>query len=183
MTTEERCQLVVDFMPFAEKLARQKSQNTPKFIEFDELRSAAYYGLIKAVDKFNPELDVSFSTYAYIRIVGAMKDWLRQLSWGGRTNFVKLASLDDENENGECLADMIPDEEEIYSPDFFDVVTRNMDDMSKRIVIMYYIRDLTLKQIGAELGVSESRVCQIMSQVRTHIKNRWSQSELYEMAA
>jgi RNA polymerase sigma factor for flagellar operon FliA len=38
---------------------------------------------------------------------------------------------------------------------------KGLDEMKKQVVMLYYIKELTMKEVGAELGVSESRVSQI----------------------
>lgn len=40
-----------------------------------------------------------------------------------------------------------------------------MDERSKTIVVLYYLHEMTLAEIGRILGVTESRVCQLQSKV------------------
>ncbi|MEE9384466.1 MAG: FliA/WhiG family RNA polymerase sigma factor [Nannocystaceae bacterium] len=40
----------------------------------------------------------------------------------------------------------------------------------QKIIDMYYHREMTLKQIGVEVGVTESRVCQIMGEATTKLR-------------
>ena len=40
-----------------------------------------------------------------------------------------------------------------------------MDERSKTILVLYYIHDMTLAEIGQALGVTQSRVCQLQSKV------------------
>ncbi len=47
----------------------------------DDIRQAAMVGLIKAVDRFDPELGVSFVTFAGSTIEGEMKRYLRDRTW------------------------------------------------------------------------------------------------------
>ena len=46
-------------------------------VEMEDLFQIGSIGLLKAVDKFNPEFDVKFSTYAVPMIVGEIKRFLR----------------------------------------------------------------------------------------------------------
>jgi DNA-directed RNA polymerase specialized sigma subunit len=50
--------LVVDYIPLASKLAWQKSMTTPQSVTFDELKSAAYMGLVDAASKFDAGLSL-----------------------------------------------------------------------------------------------------------------------------
>ena len=89
-------QLVIDYMPLADNLAKKKSQSVPKSISLDELKSAAYMGLVDAASKFDDKKGVPFSCYARIRISGEMKDYLRSLS------YEKSDFLEEPFENAEC---------------------------------------------------------------------------------
>ncbi len=48
-------------------------------VSLDEIASAAFDGLLAAVETFNPERNIKFATYAAKRIVGSVLDWLRSI--------------------------------------------------------------------------------------------------------
>lgn len=73
MSTNE---LVLDSLDFAKSLAIQAKFKLPKFVNLDELISAAYFGLVDAANKYNGS--VPFKNYAYVRINGEIKDYLRK---------------------------------------------------------------------------------------------------------
>lgn len=50
----------------------------PHFVDVDGMRQAAQFGLMEAVEKFDPRMGYTFSTYASPRIRGAALDELRQ---------------------------------------------------------------------------------------------------------
>jgi RNA polymerase sigma factor for flagellar operon FliA len=56
-----------------------------------------------------------------------------------------------------------------------DYLTRGLKEQDRLIITLYYYERLTMAEIGAVLGVSESRVCQrhaeIMEQLRTRFAN------------
>jgi len=54
-------------------------------IEFDDLVSYGIFGLLDAIDKFDPLRNVKFETYAYIRIKGAIIDQIRLIDWVPRS--------------------------------------------------------------------------------------------------
>lgn len=62
--------------------------------EFDELRSAAYLGLIDAADRFDGEQDSSFRTYAFYRIRGAIIDNIRRMTGARGRRYRKVKTLD-----------------------------------------------------------------------------------------
>ncbi|NLC52632.1 MAG: sigma-70 family RNA polymerase sigma factor [Firmicutes bacterium] len=50
---------------------------TGRGVEYDDLVQIGALGLMKAVERFNPELEVKFSTYAVPLIIGEIKQYLR----------------------------------------------------------------------------------------------------------
>ena len=56
--------------------------------------------------------------------------------------------------------------------DALEVLTRNLAQKEKRIIILYYYEGLTMKEIGRILDLTESRVCQIHSNVISRLKER-----------
>jgi RNA polymerase sigma factor for flagellar operon FliA len=55
---------------------------------------------------------------------------------------------------------------------------RAFDELPQRereVAVLLYVKDLTLREVGDVLGVSESRVCQIHSQIKRTLKRRLSE--------
>ena len=73
--------LVLNFIPLAHKIAFERARKLPKRITIDELKSAAYMGLVDAASKSDGS---GFSSYASLRINGEITDYLRSLQWGPR---------------------------------------------------------------------------------------------------
>ncbi len=76
-----RDQLVTSYRPLAERLARRFRGRGEAY---DDLVQAASIGLINAVDRFDPEYGVKFTTYATRTIVGELKRYLRDRAWSVR---------------------------------------------------------------------------------------------------
>src|SRR4051812_18379528 len=73
--------LVQRFLPLARQLAR-RYQRAEEPLE--DLVQVASLGLIKAIDRFNPERDVAFSSYAVPTILGELKRHFRDRTWAVR---------------------------------------------------------------------------------------------------
>ncbi|MBA2637664.1 MAG: SigB/SigF/SigG family RNA polymerase sigma factor [Solirubrobacterales bacterium] len=74
----DREELVARFMPLARKLAlRYQRPSQP----FDDLVQVASLGLLNAIDRFEPERGLAFSSYAIPTILGELKRYFRDRTW------------------------------------------------------------------------------------------------------
>lgn len=97
MPPEQRENLIVAHMPKVRDIAKLVWMRARGRVDFDELVSVGYVGLILAVDTFEQERGIQLKTYAQYRIRGAMFDYLRSLDWVKRTERDRIkAGLADE---------------------------------------------------------------------------------------
>jgi RNA polymerase sigma factor for flagellar operon FliA len=73
-----RDQIILDHLPQVELLARRLHRRCPQ-VELDDLISAGTVGLIQAVDRFDPSMNLKLKTLAEHRINGALLDYLRKV--------------------------------------------------------------------------------------------------------
>jgi RNA polymerase sigma-B factor len=73
--------LVKRYLPLARQLARRYQRDEASF---DDLFQVACLGLLKAIDRFDPERGVAFSTYAVPTIAGEIKRHFRDRTWSVR---------------------------------------------------------------------------------------------------
>lgn len=137
-------------------------------------------GLMDALDKFRPELGSRFESYCPFRIRGAIQDGLRQMAWfprdahkrAGRA-MTSVAPVDfhaPRGESGLPLHETLRDVLEgavgdgLVLESEHEEVTFAIDGLPERerlVVVQHYYRDRRLKDIGSDLGVTESRACQL----------------------
>src|SRR5207248_9820509 len=79
-----RDRVVLEHVPLVKAIAVRVHENLPVHVDLDDLVHAGILGLFDAANKYNPEKQVVFSSYAKHRIKGAILDSLRQLDWASR---------------------------------------------------------------------------------------------------
>src|SRR4051794_22366467 len=78
---EARDQLVERFLPLARQLARRYQRASEPL---DDLLQVASMGLIKAIDRFDADREIAFSSYAVPTILGEIKRHFRDRTWAVR---------------------------------------------------------------------------------------------------
>ena len=199
----------------------------PDKVELDDLISAGIFGLMDAIDAFDPARGVKFETYCAPRIRGSILDELRSMDWVPRlvrarahqlarathslemhlgrkpdeqeiaeeldmdleefsrllrdANAVSLVSLntkcgDDESEKDVREIDVIKDQKsqdpvlEAQKRDLKNLLTKGLTRAERLIIVLYYYEEMTMKEIGATLDLSESRVSQMHSSIVARLK-------------
>jgi RNA polymerase sigma factor (sigma-70 family) len=165
--------LVEQYVPMANKLASQKKKALPKCIAYDELQSAAYMGLVEAASRFKEELGLSFSTYAYIRINGAILDYLRELGWGKKKDLKTATSLEYD----------IPKETVDSEEELFEDLTVDLPEKGQSLLRSYFIDQESMADIGKKMGVSEGRICQLIKYYKGKIAKTRRLDQSRELAA
>lgn len=214
-----RDQIILQYMRVVKYIAGRMAMHVPSCVEMNDLVGWGVLGLMDAVQKFDHDQDVKFSTYASIRIRGAIIDQIRTLDWAPRSLRNMARKVGDARERlrhekgrdptlhevAEVLGTTPEQVEDTvsqlqtaqilslddYLPGDEGEETRKVDvtgsktltpeqvmegkerqdrlvqailklpDQQQRVLNLYYYQELTLKEIGAVLEVSESRVCQI----------------------
>ena len=207
--------------------AERLHSKLPDKVELDDLISAGIFGLMDAIDAFDPDRGVKFETYCAPRIKGSILDELRSMDWVPRlvrarahqlarathslemhlgrkpdqeeiaqelnmdmdefnrlqrdANAVSLVSLntkcsDSESEKDVCEIDVIKDKKsedpllEAQKRDLRNLLTKGLTRAERLIIVLYYYEEMTMKEIGATLDLSESRVSQMHSSIVDRLK-------------
>jgi RNA polymerase sigma-B factor len=72
--------IVERFLPLAHRLARRFRH----FDDIEDLEQVAAIGLVKAIDRFDPERGTAFSSFAFPTILGELRRHLRDRAWALR---------------------------------------------------------------------------------------------------
>jgi RNA polymerase sigma factor for flagellar operon FliA len=82
---QARDRIIVHYSPLVKFVAGRVGAGLPSSVDAGDLVSAGVFGLIDAVERFDPERGVKFETFAVPRIRGAVFDGLRSLDWVPRS--------------------------------------------------------------------------------------------------
>ena len=93
-STDARERLILHYSPLVKFVAGRVAAGLPQSIEQSDLVSYGIFGLIDAIDKFDPERGFKFETYAISRIKGAIIDELRSIDWVPRSIRSKARAIE-----------------------------------------------------------------------------------------
>jgi RNA polymerase sigma factor FliA len=227
-----RDRLILTYAPLVKFVAGRLGSGLPAHVDEGDLVSYGLLGLIGAIERFDPEREIKFETYAISRIKGAIIDELRALDWVPRS--VRTRARDIERAMAELERRLMraPTDEEIAdklgitTEDLGDALTEisrssiaaldelwtataggdqvalidtledttepdpqgalaqtelkealgeaiaRLPEREKLVVTLYYYEELTLREIGEVLGVTESRVSQLHTKAILRLKAR-----------
>jgi RNA polymerase sigma factor FliA len=86
--------LILHYSPLVKFVAGRVAAGLPRNVDQNDLASYGIFGLIDAIDKFEPERGFKFETYAINRIKGAILDELRSLDWVPRSVRAKAREIE-----------------------------------------------------------------------------------------
>ena len=93
-TPNVRERLILHYSPLVKFVAGRVAAGLPQNIEQTDLVSYGIFGLIDAIDKFDPGRGFKFETYAISRIKGAIIDELRSIDWVPRSVRAKARAIE-----------------------------------------------------------------------------------------
>ncbi len=108
-----RDQLIVHYSPLVKYVAGRVAVGLPQNVDQADLTSYGLFGLIDAIDKFEPERGFKFETYAISRIKGNILDELRAIDWVPRSVRAKARQIEKAYAKLEAELHRAPSEEEL----------------------------------------------------------------------
>lgn len=110
---DARDRLVLHFSPLVKYVAGRVGVGLPRNVEQADLVSYGIFGLIDAIERFEPERGYKFETYAITRIKGAIIDEMRSLDWVPRSVRVKARTIETAYASFEAAHHRTPSDEEL----------------------------------------------------------------------
>ena len=89
-----RERLILHYSPLVKFVAGRVAAGLPQNVEQTDLVSYGMFGLIDAIDKFEPDRGCKFETYAITRVKGAIIDELRSIDWVPRSVRAKARAIE-----------------------------------------------------------------------------------------
>ncbi len=88
-----RDELVLKYLPLIKYVVGRMAITPPQGLDYEDLLSFGVFGLLDAVERFDPTKGFVFQTYAIPRIRGAILDELRKCDWYSRSAREKVQKL------------------------------------------------------------------------------------------
>jgi RNA polymerase sigma factor FliA len=93
-TSDARERLILHYAPLVKFGAGRVASGLPQSVEQADLVSYGIFGLIDAIEKFDPSRGFKFETYAIARVKGAIIDELRSFDWVPRSVRAKARAIE-----------------------------------------------------------------------------------------
>lgn len=151
-----RDKLIVNYSPLVKYVAGRVSTGLPANIEQADLVSYGIFGLIDAIDKFEPGRGIKFETYAISRIKGAIIDELRAIDWVPRSVRFKAREIEKALSKLESTLRRTPTDEEIATE--MDIGLDDLRTMYSQVSFVSLVALDELMKIGGEKGDSLSLI-------------------------
>ena len=222
-----RNRLIERFYEVVRFTAERLHTRLPSEVDVNDLISAGLFGLMDAIDSFDPARGVKFETFCAPRIRGSIFDELRNMDWVPRLVRSRTAKVEKVRKEFELTHGRKPTDDEISARmnvsgaeydklqkdsrpvgvvsldrkafesdssrevrevdviedgrqpnpaeivqrgDLQHLITKGLSRAERLIVILYYYEEMTMKEIGLTLDLSESRVSQMHSSILARLK-------------
>lgn len=218
--------LIVQYIYLVRYVVGRVKVSLPSVISVEDIAGYGVEGLINAVERFSPQKNTRFETYALIRIRGAILDKIRAQDFLPRSVRKKIKDIKQATETLKQDLGRIPTTSEIAnyldmdvekvnqiisedvtvtsiydkrggSEDSMEIIDtiesdklnpqermeeknvktdlqkalQRLPERERVLMVLYYQENMTMKEIGETLGMSESRVCQLHAQAIMKLKN------------
>jgi RNA polymerase sigma factor for flagellar operon FliA len=146
--------LIVHYSPLVKYVASRVAVGLPANVEQADLVSYGIFGLIDALQKFDPAREIKFETYAIPRIKGAIIDELRSLDWVPRSVRYKAREMEKATNELEGRLKRAPTDREIA--EHMGISLPELHDINSQISFVTVTALEEVVSAGADRGESLS---------------------------
>lgn len=229
--------LIVQYIYLIRYVVGRVKVTLPTTISVEDIAGYGVEGLINAIERYSPQKNTRFETYALIRIRGAILDRIRAQDFLPRSVRQKIKVLKEAQEYLKQQLGRMPTTQEVAnhvdmdaekvhqllsedvtitslyekkgsaedSVEIIDTIQdtnklnpqeeaeeknvkqeleralQRLPERERMIMVLYYQENMTLKEIGETISMSESRVCQLHAQGIMKLKNILSENRSTRM--
>lgn len=229
--------LIVQYIYLVRYVIGRVKMTLPASISLEDIAGYGIEGLINAIERYTPQKNTRFETYALIRIRGAIMDRIRSQDFLPRSIRQKIKTIKEAQEYLKQEFGRMPTTKEVAeyldmevdkvnqllsedvtissiyekkgnSEDSIEVIDTIQDtnklnpqeeaeeknvkleleralqrlpERERIIMVLYYQENMTLKEIGETINMSESRICQLHAQGIMKLKNILSENHASRM--
>jgi RNA polymerase sigma factor, fliA/whiG family len=224
--------LIVQYIYLIRYVVGRVKVTLPSTISVEDIAGYGVEGLINAIERYSPQKNTRFETYALIRIRGAILDRIRAQDFLPRSLRKKIKDIKNAQEHLKQELGRMPTTQEVAnymdmdpekvtqilsedttmtslydkkgstddSVEIIDTIQdtnklnpqeqaeeknvkqelekalRRLPERERIIMVLYYQENMTLKEIGETINMSESRICQLHAQAIMKLKNILSEN-------
>ena len=145
-----RDQLILHYSPLVKYVAGRVAIGLPQNVEQADLVSYGIFGLIDAVEKFDPRRGYKFETYAIARIKGAILDELRSIDWVPRSVRAKARQLEKSYAKLEGSLRRAPTDEELANE--LGITEEQLQNLLSQLSFVGLVALDEMLSVGGEKG-------------------------------
>lgn len=224
--------LIVQYIYLIRYVVGRVKVTLPATISIEDIAGYGVEGLINAIERYSPQKNTRFETYALIRIRGSILDRIRSQDFLPRSIRKKIKDIKNAQEHLKQELGRMPTTNEVAtfldmdpekvtqilsedttmtslydkkgsSDDSVEIIDtiqdtnklnpqeqaeeqnvkqelekalKRLPERERIIMVLYYQENMTLKEIGQTINMSESRVCQLHAQAIMKLKNILSEN-------
>lgn len=224
--------LIVQYIYLIRYVVGRVKVTLPSTISIEDIAGYGVEGLINAIERYSPQKNTRFETYALIRIRGSILDRIRSQDFLPRSVRKKIKDIKNAQEHLKQELGRMPTTNEVAtfldmdpekvtqilsedttmtslydkkgsSDDSVEIIDtiqdtnklnpqeqaeeqnvkqelekalKRLPERERIIMVLYYQENMTLKEIGQTINMSESRVCQLHAQAIMKLKNILSEN-------
>lgn len=164
----KREEVILNYYPMVYKLVKKYYLQDVPSLDWDDLSSIGLMSINKAIDKFDPNAEASFTTYCYALIRGYVGSEVRKYSYAktGELN-QNITSIQYIEDTGVEFANLVVDEVDYEEmaiktkptpKNGWAMVRRRLDKDQYKIITGIYKKDKKKTEIAKEMGLSPQSV-------------------------